>query len=82
MMSLLSLGLVIEGVVQFGFHHREVDEGWQAHLFQLLMVLQVPIVLLFIATANWKHPSRALLVLGLQAAAWSAALGALYLAGF
>jgi hypothetical protein len=81
-MSLLSLALVIEGVVQFGLHHREVDEGWQAHLFQLLMVLQVPIVLLFAATANWKQPSRALRVLGLQAAAWSAALGALHMAGF
>ena len=81
-MSLLSLALVIEGVVQFGLHHREVDEGWQAHLFQLLMVLQVPIVLLFAATANWKQPNRALLVLGLQAAACGAALGALYMAGF
>jgi hypothetical protein len=81
-MSLLSLALVIEGVVQFGLHHREVDEGWQAHLFQLLMVLQVPIVLLFAATANWKQPNRVLLVLGLQAAASGAALGALYLAGF
>jgi len=81
-MSLLSLAVVIEGVVQFGLRHREVDEGWQAHLFQLLMVLQVPIVLLFAATANWKQPSRALRVLGLQAAAWCAALGALYMAGF
>jgi hypothetical protein len=81
-MSLLSLALVIEGVVQFGIHHREVDEGWQAHLFQLLMVLQVPIFLLFAATANWKQPSRSLLVLGLQAAAWGTALGALYVAGF
>ena len=81
-MSLLAFALIIEGLVQFGLHHREVDEGWQAHLFQLLMVLQVPIVLLFAATANWKHPGRALRVLGLQAAAWGAALGALYIAGF
>ena len=81
-MSLLSLALVIEGVVQFGLRHREVDEGWQAHLFQLLVVLQVPIVVLFAATANWKQPSRTLLVLGLQIAAWCAALGALYVAGF
>lgn len=81
-MSLLALALIMEGLAQFGFHHREVDEGWQAHLFQLLMVLQVPIVLLFAATANWKQPSRALLILGLQAAAWSASLGALYIAGF
>jgi hypothetical protein len=81
-MSLLSLALIIEGLMQFGLHHREVDEGWQAHLFQLLMLLQVPIVALFVATANWKHPSRALLVLGLQAAAWSMTMGALYIAGF
>jgi hypothetical protein len=81
-MSLLSLALVIEGVAQFGLNHREADEGWQAHLFQLLIVLQVPIVLLFAATANWKPPGRTLRVLGLQAAAWSAALGALYMAGF
>ena len=81
-MSLLALTLIIEGVVQFGLHHSEVDEGWQAHLFQLLMVLQVPIVLAFIATANWKQPKRILPVLGLQAIAWSAAMGALYAAGF
>jgi uncharacterized membrane protein len=81
-MSLLSLALVIEGVVQFGLHHREGDEGWQAHLFQLLMVLQVPIVLVFVTTANWKQPSRTLGALGLQAAAWVAALGSLYVAGF
>jgi len=81
-MSLLALALIIEGLVQFGLHHREVDEGWQAHLFQLLMVLQVPIVLLFAATANWRQPGRTLWVLGLQTMAWTAALGALYLAGF
>ena len=81
-MSLFALALILEGLVQFGLHHREMDEGWQAHLFQLLMVLQVPIVLLFAATANWKEPSRTLRVLGLQTAAWGAALGALYLAGF
>ncbi len=81
-MSLLAFALIIEGLAQFGLHHREVDEGWQAHLFQLLMVLQVPIVLLFAATANWKQPSRPLRVLGLQAAAWVAAFGALYMAGF
>ena len=81
-MSLLALALIIEGLAQFGLHHREVDEGWQAHLFQLLMVLQVPIVLLFAATANWKQPGGVLQVLGLQAAAWVAAFGALYMAGF
>ena len=81
-MSLLALTLVVEGAVQFSLHHREPDEGWQAHLFQLLMVLQVPIMVLFAATANWKQPSRNLLVLGLQAAACGAALGSLYLAGF
>ena len=81
-MSLLALVLVMEGLLQFGLDHREVDEGWQAHLFQLLMVLQVPVVILFAATMNWKQPRRALLFLGLQAAACSAALGALYIAGF
>jgi hypothetical protein len=81
-MSLLAFALIIEGLVEFGLHHREVDEGWQAHLFQLLMILQVPIVLLFAATANWKQPGRVVPVLGLQAAAWCAALGALYAAGF
>jgi len=81
-MSFLAIALIVEGLVQFGLHHREADEGWQAHLFQLLMVLQVPFVFLFVATANWKQPSRNLGVLGLQAAGWGAALGALYLAGF
>ena len=81
-MSLLALALIMEGLAQFGLHHRAVDEGWQAHLFQLLMVLQVPMMLLFAATANWKQPRQVLLILGLQSAAWTIALGALYAAGF
>ena len=81
-MSLLALALIVEGLAQFGLHHREADEGWQAHLFQLLIVLQVPIVLLFVATANWRQLRRTLPALGLQAAALGAALGALYISGF
>ena len=76
-MSLASLGLVLAHVAAHG-RAREADEGAAAHLYQLLMVSQMPIVLWF--TARWlpREPRFASRVLVLQACAWGAALGALW----
>jgi hypothetical protein len=74
-MSLASLAIVIEGHIEFG-NLPPADEGWQAHLFQLLMVLAVPIILLFIAI-SWRSLKQALPILAAQVILWLLALGAL-----
>ena len=74
-MSLAALAIVIEGHLEFG-NHPPADEGWQAHLFQLLMVLAVPIILLFIAI-SWRSFKQALPILAAQVFLWLLALGAL-----
>ena len=55
--------------VQVGGFVREADEGTAAHLFQLLMPAQVPIIALFAATQLPRDPRWALRVLALQIAA-------------
>jgi hypothetical protein len=55
------------------------DEGTEAHLWQLLMVGQLPIVMFFALTRLPHNPGSALRVLGLQAAAAVAALAPVYL---
>jgi len=46
MMSLAALGLVLVHAAIFGIVH-EADEGTAAHIFQLLMVAQMPLVAFF-----------------------------------
>src|SRR5574340_217440 len=76
-MSLAALLLVLV----YGFivqPEPQADEGTPARLFQLLMILQMPIVAYF--AIRWL-PGRfraALAVLVLQGLAWLSALGALY----
>jgi uncharacterized membrane protein HdeD (DUF308 family) len=60
--------LAINGVV------RQVDEGTAAHVWQLLMAGQVPIVATFAIKWLPQAPRQALPVLALQAAAALAAL--------
>lgn len=73
-MSLISLGLVIEGAIEFG-NHPPADEGWQAHIFQILMVIQLPIIAAF-AAMNRRSLRRSLPTLGVQILLWVVALGA------
>jgi len=42
------------------------DEGAAAHLWQLLVGLQVPLIVAFLATAEWRRPLRIFAILGLQ----------------
>jgi hypothetical protein len=78
--SLLAAGIVL-GNVAAGTQ-RQADEGAWAHLFQLLIAGQLPLVLLFAATANWDRPARPLAALLVQALAGLAALGALAWSGY
>jgi hypothetical protein len=57
----------------------QADEGTEAHLWQLLMAGQVPIVAFFALTRVARSPRPALRVLGLQLVAALAALAPVYL---
>jgi hypothetical protein len=74
-LSLAALAIVIEGHLEFG-SHPPADEGWQAHLFQLLMVLALPIILVYIAI-SWRSLKEAWPILATQVVLWQLALGAL-----
>ena len=74
-LSLAALAIVIEGHFEFG-SHPPADEGWQAHLFQLLMVLAVPIILLYVAI-SWRTLKQVWPILAAQVILWLLALGAL-----
>ena len=64
-MSLAALALVIGRIAVVGTA-RQVDEGTVAHLFQLLIVCQVPIVGFFAIKWLRRIPKQALAVLALQ----------------
>jgi hypothetical protein len=68
MMSLAALALVMVYVVLFGIVHQP-DEGTPAHIFQLLMVGQMPLVAFFALKWLPKEPKRAVVVLAFQGAA-------------
>ena len=78
--SLLALALVL-GNVAAGVLPQQ-DEGLSAHLFQLLIAAQLPLMLLFLATSDWTRRRRLLLALTVQALAVAAALGSLAWAGY
>lgn len=65
-MSLAALMTVLFHVALFGVGGRG-DEGAAAHLFQLLMVFQVPIVAFFAMIYPRRSPRLAVQVLALQA---------------
>ncbi|TFG53224.1 MAG: hypothetical protein E4H37_03770 [Gemmatimonadales bacterium] len=60
--------LVLGHAVLFGVVH-EADEGTAAHIFQLLMAAQVPVVAYFAIKWLPRAPRQALQVLALQAGA-------------
>jgi len=80
LMSFAALALVLGVVAVFGVVH-EADEGTAAHVFQLLMAAQVPIVAFFAVKWLPRSPRQALVVLLLQAVAGLAALAPVFLLG-
>ena len=76
-MSFAALATVLVHVALFGVV-READEGTSAHIFQLLMVAQVPIVVVFAIKWLLRTPRQALPILALQAAAALAALAPVF----
>ena len=73
-LSLIALLAVLSGYT----HPAQLDEGSAAHIFQLSIMTLVPIILLFLATADWRQPLRSARPLAFPAAALVLAFGALY----
>jgi hypothetical protein len=76
-MSLAALASVLIHVALYG-PARQADEGAAAHIFQLLLLVQLPIVVFFAIKWLPRFPRPALLVLALQAAAGLAALAPVF----
>jgi hypothetical protein len=77
-MSLTALTLVLMAIGLHGVA-RETDEGAVAHLWQLLMAGQLPIVAFFVVKWLPRAPAKALAVLALQAVAALASVAPVYL---
>jgi len=73
-LSLTALLAVLSGYAQ----PPPPDEGTAAHIFQLSIVALVPMLLLFLATADWRRPLPSARPLAFPAAALVFAFGALY----
>ncbi len=71
-MSCAALTLVLGHIAFYGVA-READEGTAAHLWQLLMAGQIPVIAFFAVRWLPRAPTQALLVLVLQAVAGLAA---------
>jgi glucan phosphoethanolaminetransferase (alkaline phosphatase superfamily) len=76
-MSLAALAVVLFHVASFGAV-READEGAAAHLWQLLMAAQLPLLLFFAVRWLPRSPRPALQVMALQAGAAVMALAPVY----
>ncbi len=72
-MSIAALAIVAGYALAFGVE-RQADEGTAAHLWQLLMAGQVPVIGLFALKWLPARPKQALLVLAIQAAVAVAAM--------
>ena len=78
---LMTLTVVIAGLVEaarIGGFVRQPDEGTAAHLFQILMPAQIPIIALFAATQLPRHPMWTRWVLALQIGAAAALFAAVF----
>jgi hypothetical protein len=73
-LSLVALLTVLSGYTQ----PPQPDEGTGAHIFQLSVVLLLPVILLFLTTSDWKQPLRSARPLAFSAAILVLAFGALY----
>ncbi len=76
-LSFAALAIVLGHVVLFGAA-READEGTAAHLWQLLMAAQLPVMLFFAVRWLPRSPKQALPIMALQACSAVAALAPVY----
>jgi hypothetical protein len=77
-MSFAALSVVLGHIAIFGAAH-EADEGSAAHLWQVLMAGQIPVIAFFAIKWLPRSPRQALPVLVLQAVAGLAAAAPVFL---
>ena len=80
-MSAAALGLIVGYVVTRGTA-RQADEGLPAHLWQLLMVGQVPVIGYFGLRWASEAPRNGLFIVGVQLVAALAAAAPVFVLGF
>lgn len=80
-MSLAALGTILAALASHGTAPQP-DEGAAAHLWQLLMAAQVPIIAFFAFTWVPRSPRQALPVLALQVVAALAAAAPIFYFGW
>ena len=76
-MSCAALVMVLGSIARYGAV-READEGALAHIFQILMVAQIPILAFFAIKWLPRRPRQALEILALQAGAALAAMAPVF----
>ena len=76
-MSSAAIAIVYGHAAIFGIV-READEGTPAHIFQLLIALQVPIIAFFAAKWLPQAPKQTIAILALQAALVVTAFAGVY----
>ena len=77
LLSLAALVLVLGHAVVFGVVHA-ADEGAAAHIWQILIAAQLPLLAYFIVKWLPSRPRESLLVLVLLAGTWLANFAAVY----
>jgi hypothetical protein len=80
-MSLLALAVIGIRIAVMGTAP-ETDEGAAAHLWQLLLAGQIPVIAYFVITSPGRGPWVGLPVLALQILAWLAAAAPVVLLRF
>jgi hypothetical protein len=73
--------LLVFYVLATGWERGLKDEGAAAHVWQLLVAAQAPLILAYLATARWERPMAVAKVVGLQVAGLGIALLGVALAG-
>ena len=68
-MSFVALAMILGYVAMFGVVHNQ-DEGAPAHIFQLLILAELPIAAFFGLRWITRKPKETLIVLVVQAIAW------------
>jgi hypothetical protein len=66
--------LLVGVVITTGWEGGLKDEGAAAHLWRLLIVLQVPLIAAFLFTSDWRRPGEVAKTLVLQIAALGLAI--------
>ena len=80
-MSVSALTVVAASLARFGVPPPHSDEGFSAHTWQLLMLLQIPCITWFVLKCTRKTPRLALGILAIQLALALAAIAPVYILG-